>query len=194
MILHFFLCIVMLICSIMVLITKNPVHAVLYLISTFAFAAISVLMHEVEFIGLLFLIIYIGAIAILFLFVVMMLTVKAASPLNSVWLFLFIGVAFVSFCSIFYILKNFMFTRPLIDNFMEFPDFIDFNNMIHTFGQALFNYYLFLVLIGGLILLVAVIGAVVLTLEFKINEKKALAFRQLSRSNTTVRSNFNFLG
>lgn len=184
--LHFCLCILLLVCSIMVLIAINPVHSVLYLICTFILASISILLHEVEFLGLLFLIIYVGAIAILFLFVVMMLTVKLSANTSSTVLRVFTIIPIFTFTFIFFLFKNFIGDSSiLIESDFLFSS-MDYSDMLFVFGQALFNYNLILFLIAGLILLIAVIGAVVLTLEHKSDKHHVIAFRQLSRSRGTV--------
>ena len=109
---YLFICFTVLILfsSVMVISAKNPVHSVLFLICTFTVAAGMMFMLEVEFISLIFIIVYVGAIAVLFLFVVMMLDIKISEskqeflkyfPIGS-----FLGVAF--FIEIFVVLaKNF---------------------------------------------------------------------------------------
>ena len=77
--LHSFLTFLLLFSSVFVLISENPVHSVLFLILTFCNAAAILLLLNVEFLGLIFIIVYVGAIAVLFLFVVMMLNVKIYS-------------------------------------------------------------------------------------------------------------------
>lgn len=186
MMLHFILCLLLLLCSIMVLISINPVHSVLHLICSFILASITILMHEVEFLGILFLIIYVGAIAILFLFVVMMLNVKLSGNFSSSMLKIFTFIPLIVFSSFFYGVKAFISETPVAIEYDFLSSSMDYSNMLFVFGQSLFNYNLVLFLIAGLILLIAVIGAVVLTLEHKVDKKHAIAFRQLSRSRGTV--------
>ena len=180
---HILLIILFIFSSCMVVISQNPVHSVLFLVITFGLASINVIMLDIEFLGLLFLIIYVGAIAILFLFVIMMLSVKTQTKFEFI---VALRTIIASFLILALSYKSFNFFSSLIVpfNFSFNGDYI--NNLV-TFGQVLYNYYLILFLIAGLILLVAVIGAVVLTLEHKNNIKTSVTFRQLSRSKDTVK-------
>ena len=81
--LHYFFITILLLSSLFVLISQNPVHSVLFLILAFCNASGILFLFNAEFLGLVFIIIYVGAIAILFLFVVMMLNVKVYSSSNS---------------------------------------------------------------------------------------------------------------
>jgi NADH-quinone oxidoreductase subunit J len=69
-------CILSLLCSVMVIASKNPIHSILYLILVFCNVTFVLIILGVEFIAIIFLIVYVGAIAVLFLFVVMMLNIK----------------------------------------------------------------------------------------------------------------------
>lgn len=172
----------------MVFFSKNPVHSVLFLILSFLNSAFILLLFKIEFLALLFIIIYVGAIAILFLFIVMMLNIKKdlfdlkfnnffISFALSIFFLIFITFDF-TFLENWNILNyNFNFVLSLIDSFFD----------INVFGQTLYNYYLSLILIGGLILLVAMIGAIVLTFEFKSIYLIENSLRQLSRTNSTLK-------
>jgi len=180
---HLILVLLFIFSSCMVILSKNPVHSVLFLIITFGISSIILLMFDVEFLGLLFLIIYVGAIAILFLFVVMMLSLKSSVGLDFKIIFFIVLSTFFFFIS-FYAFLNSFFEFKLVTN-VAFSG--DYTNNLVTFGQVLYNYYLLLFLIAGLILLVAVIGAVVLTLEHKKLNKSVITFRQLSRGKNSVK-------
>ena len=84
--LHYFFITILLLSSLFVLISQNPVHSVLFLILAFCNASGILFLFNAEFLGLVFIIIYVGAIAILFLFVVMMLNVKIYSSSNNFYL------------------------------------------------------------------------------------------------------------
>jgi NADH-quinone oxidoreductase subunit J len=181
-ILHNIFLLILIISSFLVFFSENAVHSVLFLILVFCIAAAILIIFGVEFLGLLFIIIYVGAIAVLFLFVIMMLNIKLYSFVKLSNLPIF----FLSFCIIlielFFLFKD-LFNSITLDtlNFFEFSSLIDSLSNIHIFGQVLYNYYLICFLLAGLLLLIAMIGAIVLTLNFKI-KKKEIIFRQLSRS------------
>jgi len=102
-ILHYFISLCLIIICLLVFIVDNPVHSVLFLILAFFNASILLLTFDVEFLGIIFIIIYVGAIAVLFLFVVMMLNVKIFSfDLTQYYslLFLFINLFFIQIFSI----------------------------------------------------------------------------------------------
>eukprot|EP00605_Chrysophyceae_sp_TOSAG23-4_P002974 GSChrysophyteH1.ASY1.ANO1.3276.1 assembled CDS len=163
----------LLLSSIFVLISKNPVHSVLFLILCFCNSAIILFVLNTEFLGLIFIIVYVGAIAILFLFVVMMLNVKVLSSEN---FNLFIPLLYSGAGIL-------MFKDVLASNIgVTFTHYVDSLNNIDVLGQSLYNYYLSCFLLAGLILLVAMIGAIILTLNFSSQRKNEMPLRQLSRS------------
>lgn len=182
------MCFIMLLSGIMVSFSRNPIESVLFLILTFCNAAAILFIFNAEFLGLTFIIIYVGAIAVLFLFVIMMLNIKDNDKNITVYnfpkTFLFFSVfylfgffLFLFIRKIFYQQENFFFDLEdkiylLIDNL----------NNIDVLGQFLFNYYLVCFLLAGLILLVALIGSIVLTLKFNSVCQSQLSNRQLSRT------------
>jgi len=182
--LHSFLSFLLLFSSIFVLISENPVHSVLFLILTFCNAAAVLLLLNVEFLGLIFIIIYVGAIAVLFLFVVMMLNVKIYSSKSFIQNPILFLVGFIALSQIFLLLeRTFLDSNTLIDSEnLSVSIFLDSLSSIDVLGQGLYNNYIICFLIAGLVLLVAMIGAIVLTLNFSSQRKNEIVFRQLSRS------------
>ena len=185
---HYYFILVFFISCFMVYFSLNPVHSVLFLILAFLNSAFILLLFKIEFLALLFIIIYVGAIAILFLFIVMMLNIKKELfnlKINNFFLVFLVSCFFLIFLSFDFVsfeLGNvfqfqFSFLTFLLDGFGD----------ITMFGQSLYNYYLVLVLISGFILLVAMIGAIVLTLEFQSVYLLENSFRQLSRTTKTVK-------
>ena len=175
------------------------------------------ILMNATFLALIFIIIYVGAIAVLFLFVIMMLNIKEDSSLSlteertsnvqeNFKDFFHFGVLsfFLSYLAGNLYTENFEFENDdrendieeieyqiLNENSLEIPLFnidIDILSEIDIFGQLLFNYFLFCFLISGLILLVAMLGAIILTFDFKSAslQKKEYIYRQLSRSNTAL--------
>ena len=182
--LHNYFILFFIISCLMVYFSVNPVHSVLFLILTFINAFFILLLFKVEFLALLFIIVYVGAIAVLFLFIVMMLNIK--KELFSLHFNSFFFV--ISFACVFVlILRLDFFSFETGTSFSDF-NFIWFDSFgdITSLGQSLYNYYLVLVLLGGLILLIGMVGAIVLTLEFKSAYGTENSFRQLSRTQATL--------
>jgi NADH-quinone oxidoreductase subunit J len=172
---------------ILVFAVDNPVHSVLSLILAFFNAAIILLLFDVEFLGIVFIIIYVGAIAILFLFVVMMLNVKIFSfDLTQYYLLLFSFFTIFSIQVLTIVFKTFpqlesQSTYSIIPSF-----YFDTLNNLNLIGQVLYNYYASCFLLAGLVLLVAMIGAISLTLNFTSKRKTELLYKQLARSENSI--------
>jgi len=171
----------------MVITVKNPVHSVLFLILTFISAAGLLFLLEVEFISLIFIVVYVGAIAVLFLFVVMMLDIKITDltkfffkyfPIGS-----FLGLAFL--VEILLILVELLEVNSLFSesySYLNWSEKIDYLTNIETLGQILYTSLFPYFLVAGIILLVAMLGAVVLTLTFSKNYRNQSVSQQASRS------------
>ena len=176
-----------LIASIMVINSKNPVHSVLYLILVFCNSAGLFILLGVEFLDITFIIVYVGAIAILFLFVVMMLNIKLVELNENMLRYLPIGalIGVIFLFEIFLVLENNLISLnynldPNIINNVWDNKVTSYTN-IELIGNILYtnNFYLFLV--ASLILLVAMIGAIILTLYMQTNVKRQDVFKQTSR-------------
>ena len=181
---HIFFLFILLFCSFFLILSKNPVYAVLLLILIFFCSASIAILFGVDFIGLLFIIVYVGAIAVLFLFVVMMLDLKTDLPVlyESYKLLFLIIFLFVFF---FFLIAQFdlisIFQRKFAIN-NSFTHILDSFFNIDIFGQCLYNYFLPCVLISGVILLLAMLGAIALTLKYSSVRKNQLVYKQLSRT------------
>lgn len=197
--LHLILCILILISSLLVVLSTNPVESVLFLILTFCNASTMLFFFNLEFFGLIFLIIYVGAIAVLFLFVVMMLNIKLHSSIfgslnrknillmSSCFLLAYIFVTNIYLLSSASLPALFEFKTDI--GFMDYTlsdgiiSFDTFYN-IDVFGQVFYNYYLVYLPLAGFILLIALVGVIVLTLEFNKPKKTQLGSKQLSRTDS----------
>jgi NADH-quinone oxidoreductase subunit J len=186
--LHFFFLAILLISSILVIFSYNPVYSVLFLILSFLSSAAILFLFNVDFLGVLFIIIYVGAIAVLFLFVVMMLNIKLYRKQNFNYIPLIIFISVLLSSSLFINLETIFLSDVKLSVFNFF--LLDSLSNIDVFGQVLFNYYMVGVLMAGLILLVAMLGAIILTLNFKNPRKSENVIRQLARSNDNVLSYF----
>jgi NADH-quinone oxidoreductase subunit J len=191
--LHIIFCSLLILSAITVSFSTNPVQSVLFLILTFCQAGVLLIMFNVDFFGLIFIIIYVGAIAVLFLFVIMMLNVKIQDNSGSMFLlksnlgnsFIIISSFYAIFITLFATVGNIFSEEKIgtIENYMTHFD--DLNN-IDILGQVLYNYYFVCFLLSGLILLVALVGAIVLTLRFNEIKKYQLSNRQLSRTDKFI--------
>ena len=132
--------------SIFVIKTNNPVHSVLYLILSFCNVSCIFLLLNAEFLALILLIVYVGAISILFLFVVMMLDIKILTNTLDLSKYIPISLFLIFFfiLEIFYFLKQiFYFKNDIIINYNEWILYLDKLTDIETFGQTLYNFYSF---------------------------------------------------
>lgn len=178
---------VALISAIMVISLTNAVHSVLFLIIVFCNVAGLLLLFGAEFLAFLLLIVYVGAIAVLFLFVVMMLNIKTSTFKAHLWsiapvsLLIFISFALQVTSNLntsFEILTSSKFIHLYWDNwFLENGNL----NNVEVVGNVLYTNYSFVFLLSGFILLIAMIGAIVLTMHQKSNVKKQSISIQLSR-------------
>jgi NADH:ubiquinone oxidoreductase subunit 6 (subunit J) len=176
-----------LISSIMVIGSRNPVHSVLFLILAFCNSAGLLLLLEIEFLAMIFIVVYVGAIAVLFLFVVMMLNIKISEVQDEIYQYLPVGglIGFIFLSEIFLILES-DFVPLLSQNLLS----TDYNiwvastesiSNIATLGQVLYTTFAVFFLIAGLILLVAMIGAIVLTMQTRTTLRRQQIYQQTSR-------------
>ena len=153
---------VMLASAVAVIFARNPVHSVLWLILAFFNAAGLMLLVGAEFIAMLLVIVYVGAVAVLFLFVVMMLDIDFAQLRSGFTKNLPFGIiiAFVLLAEIILAVSAWK-AGPVLTTGAPAPEAVEPN--IVALGQVLYSRFLFPFEIAGLILLVAMIGAIVLT-------------------------------
>jgi NADH:ubiquinone oxidoreductase subunit 6 (subunit J) len=169
----------------MILLSKNPVHSVFFLILVFCFSSGILLIIGAEFLAIIFVIVYVGAIAVLFLFVVMMLNVRLIDINQSILKYIPIGgvVGFIFLIELYYIFK-YDFVTGQENNFIALENWLNSLNSVSNLkllGEVLYTYYVYYFIIGGLVLLVAMIGSIVLTLHHQINVKRQLVYKQLGR-------------
>jgi NADH-ubiquinone oxidoreductase chain 6 len=226
-----------LISGIMVITARNPVHSVLFLILVFCNAAGLLILLNLDFFAMIFLVVYVGAIAVLFLFVVMMLNIKVTEvnenrlrylPIGGLIGILFLfeilvvidndfipvlsfpepsGISTIEF--IVYKIKGLFINTPdyvkdlallanldLSNETRQFwiltnqSDYIEWSSKIQNItniqalGQVIYTYYFYSFIVASLILLVAMIGAIVLTMHKGVFVKKQDVFEQNSRDFT----------
>lgn len=191
-----------LICSsFMVILINHPVFSLIFLVVSFIFSSFVLFMLECELLAILFIIIYVGAIAVLFLFAIMMLETKLINlsknkikyfPLGFIFiLFLFFPLVLTinSFNYKYNCLKLKDFYN-LFDNFnnniyQNWYLLIDSINDINIYSYILYSYFITQFLVSGLVLLMILIGVVYLTNSFETyNTIQQSSFKQLSRKST----------
>jgi NADH:ubiquinone oxidoreductase subunit 6 (subunit J) len=171
--------------SMMVISAKNPIHSVFYLVLVFLNGAGLFILLGVEFLAIIFIIVYVGAIAILFLFIVMMLNIKLVELNENMLRYLPIGalIAILFFFEIFLVIDSDLISLYYNNNDSIMTPWdsnvINFSNL-ENLGQPIYTYYFHLFWIASLILLVAMVGAIVLTHYLQINVKTQDVFKQSS--------------
>ena len=171
--------------AIMVTVSKNTVHAVFFLILDFISVSCLFIMIGAEFLGMMMLIVYVGAVAVLFLFVVMMLNVaQQNNPLiNSDENFSHIPVGLIISLIIFFeliiVIGGWKFKPDLVTSVSLLVDQNVTNT--HSIGSVLYTDYIHVFQLSGMILLVAMIGAIVLTFRYRPGLKRQSYFDQISR-------------
>ncbi len=172
--------IIIIISSLLVIISKNPIHSVLFLILVFFNTSILFLFSNAEFLAMVVLIVYIGAVAVLFLFVIMMLDINITKLRQTFLNYLPIGlfVGFIILLELFYVVSqsklNFVQTSSIDNNISD--QILDNTKII---GNILYTDYFLLFQISGIILLVAMIGAIFLTIRKREGIKKQNIYKQI---------------
>lgn len=185
---------ILLLSSLMVIMVQNSIYSVLFLVLSFISSSGILLLLKCEFLALMFLIIYVGAIAVLFLFVVMMLDLKTANLKKDTLKYFPFGAIIGGLLLIEIILgikETFninSYTNSFLTNwYFNWYERVDTFTEIQAIGQVVYTEYVLQFLIAGNVLLLATIAAVVLTLKTDVNtDRKQIIFRQLSRSYKNV--------
>ena len=169
--------------GLMVIASRNPVHSVLFLILAFFSSAGLFILMGAEFLGLILVVVYVGAVAVLFLFVVMMLDIDFAELKRGFLQYLpiggMIGVVLLAELILVSLAWNF---APASETRVPAGAEIDQSvSNTEALGRVLYTDYVFLFQAAGLILLVAMIGAIVLTLRHRPNVKRQSVAAQTGR-------------
>lgn len=162
--------ITILLLAVCVILTKSPIRSVLYLIAIFLSTSVLFLLFGSEFIAILLITVYIGAIAVLFLFVVMMFNLRTVGKYSSIYLRLLVGVnLIIAFFLIYF------YTLYIEFNYTNFSQsgsvYVDVSKDLYRssnmqmIGQVFYNYYVIYLYMVGFILFIAMIGVIVLTTE-----------------------------
>ena len=171
--------------AIMVTVSKNTVHSVFFLILDFISISCLFIMMGAEFLGMIMLIVYVGAVAVLFLFVVMMLNVtkqsnqwfKSSSRSSHIPIGLLVSI--IIFFELVIVIGGWKY-KPELANSSISNISSEITNT-HSIGYVLYTDYVHLFQLSGMILLVAMIGAIVLTYRKRSGIKRQSYFKQISR-------------
>ena len=152
--------------ALMVISARNPVHSVLFLILSFVNASGLFVLLGAEFLAMILVVVYVGAVAVLFLFVVMMLDINFVKLREGFLQYLpfgaLLGIVLIIELGILFLTKS--FSENSLSKFVESPVMNEVENT-KLIGQVLYTNYFYLFQISGLILLVAMVGSITLTLR-----------------------------
>ncbi len=178
----YFFSLIAVVSAIMVTVSKNTVHSVFFLILDFISISSLFIMVGAEFLGMIMLIVYVGAVAVLFLFVVMMLNVAKQkntwfkSSTNSAHIPIGLLVSIIIFFEVIIVIGGWKY-KPELSNKIVVSNITN----THSIGNVLYTEYIHLFQLSGMVLLVAMIGAIVLTFRKREGLKRQSYFKQLSR-------------
>ena len=171
--------------AIMVTVSKNTVHSVFFLILDFISISCLFIMIGAEFLGMIMLIIYVGAVAVLFLFVVMMLNVAQqknqwfSARVSSKHIPVGLIISTIIFFELIIVIGGWKYKPDLVSSMSLNIDSSISNT--HAIGYVLYTDYIHIFQLSGMILLVAMIGAIVLTFRQRSGVKRQSYFSQISR-------------
>ena len=171
--------------AMMVILSRNPVHSVLFLILCFFNAAGLFILMGAEFLAMILVVVYVGAVAVLFLFVVMMLDVDFVKLREGMASYLPIGgvIGLILLAELAMVLGTWSLAPDTIKTAAPTPSTITNTQAI---GEILYTKYVYFFEAAGLILLVAMIGAIVLTLRHKPGIKRQNIADQVARTPATA--------
>ena len=172
--------------AIMVITSRSTVNSVFFLILDFISVGCLFIMVGAEFLGMILLIVYVGAVAVLFLFVVMMLNVAqqknqwflSSQSSRHIPIGLIIGT--IIFFELIIVIGGWKYKPELLEKTNSTSSFEGISNT-HSLGQILYTDYIHIFQISGMVLLVAMIGAIVLTFRQREGVKKQSYIKQISR-------------
>ena len=182
----YFFATIAIISAIMVTASKNTVHSVFFLILDFISISCLFIMIGAEFLGMIMLIVYVGAVAVLFLFVVMMLNVAQqrntwfSSEKSSTHIPFGLFISLIIFIELIIVVGGWKYKPELIKSYSSLELNTDQTNT-HLIGNVLYTDYIHLFQLGGMILLVSMIGAIVLTFRNRVGLKRQSYIKQISR-------------
>ena len=190
-ILFYLLSFIMIASAFMVVLSRNPVHSVLFLILCFFNSAGIFLILGAEFLAFILVIVYVGAVAVLFLFVVMMLDVEFNSSNSSIISYLPVGIT-IGFIILSELILVFFtwkreYTKPDLSEVIVNNQYTN----TETLGLVLYTENILFFQLAGLILLASMIGAIVLTVNHRPSAKRQNIVSQVNRDSKNSIKNVN---
>lgn len=173
-----------------VITVRNPVHSVLFLVLVFVNISGLLILLQTDFLAMLFLLVYIGAIAVLFLFIVMMLNIKITPNNDNFFRYIPIGsfFAIIFFVEIYLIIEQ-LYQQGHENTLTDIQNTLKGFSNVEVIGSVLYTFHVYHFIMAGIILLIAMIGAIVLTMENQSVVKRQHIFQQISRdSNYSIYS------
>ena len=168
----------------MVIAARNPVHSVLFLILTFFNSAGLFVLMGAEFLAMILVVVYVGAVAVLFLFVVMMLDIDFTEMRQGMLQYLPVGatIGLILLIELIFVAGSWAFSPEALTAIAEkAPALGDVTNT-EAIGRILYTKYIYLFQAAGLVLLIAMVGAIVLTLHHKEGVKRQSIPNQVARN------------
>lgn len=185
--------ILMIFSSLSIVSLNNPVQSILYLILVFIITSFLFILYNFTFLGLILMIVYLGAVVVLFLFIVMLLNIKVLElkRIINFYPFLFLLISFFFF---FLLVNNFelnLIFKEKVQYFyvisdLKWEEFFFIKSSFILISYVLYMHFFFQFLLGGLVLFLAMVGAIVLTLTQLKFTKKQTAYLQLIRDRSTI--------
>jgi NADH-quinone oxidoreductase subunit J len=174
--------------GVMVISARNPVHSVLFLILAFFSSAGLFVLMGAEFLAMILVIVYVGAVAVLFLFVVMMLDINFVTLRHGILQYLPIGalVGLILLTELVLVFASWAVAPTAEASFAAPIPAIDAVSNSHALGRLIYTDYAYLFQVAGLILLVAMVGAIVLTLRRREGVRRQKISSQVGRPSKTA--------
>ena len=175
-------------CAFMVIAAKNPVHSVLYLILAFVNAAGLFILMGAEFLAMILVVVYVGAVAVLFLFVVMMLDVDFAELRQGVLQYLPFGMLIggIFLAELLFVVGAWTIGAHVPQAIAApIPPMANVSNT-EAIGLVLYTRYVYYFQAAGIILLISMIGAIVLTLQHRVRVRRQDISQQIARTPATA--------
>jgi NADH-ubiquinone oxidoreductase chain 6 len=162
-------------CGILVVISKNPIRSVLFLIGLFVSIAGYLVLLGLDFIGIAYLLVYVGAVSILFLFILMLINVRISELLsdtsNSIFLAILIAILFYSNVDLIYLSGIHLFNLITLTTSQSWDGYLVVSSHITSIGNIMYTSYSIWLIITSIILLLAMVGAIVITIKWESNTR-----------------------
>jgi NADH-quinone oxidoreductase subunit J len=175
----------------LVVTAKNPIHSILFLVFVFFNISGLLIMLGVEFLAMLLLVVYVGAVSVLFLFVIMMLNVKIAQAYENLLRYIpigfFLSLSFLFECYLIVdsgLVSSDMVGFQFLNNSVDWVSLVIANTNTVVVGTILYTYYSFFFILCGFILLISMVGAITLTLSRRGDVRRQEIYKQLQVSFT----------